>query len=196
MQIKHLRPPMLVFGLVILAAALAIMIGQTFRRQVPSVEPAVQTVEGAKLKLSSTVFDPDQPIPAVYTCSGANVNPPLTIENPPGNAKEFVLIVHDPDAVGGDWVHWTVWNIPVDTTSIAEHSVPAGAAEGVTSFGGPGYGGPCPQNGSGTHRYMFDLYALNDTLSLHANTSKDGLVAAMNGKVLARAQLIGTVKAK
>lgn len=187
---------MLVFGLTILAIALAIMIGQTFRREVPSVEPAVQTVEGAKLALTSTAFESEQPIPTVYTCSGANVNPPLTIENPPGNAKEFALIVHDPDAQNGDWNHWTVWNIPVDTTSIAEHSIPPGVTEGITSFGIPGYGGPCPPNGSGTHRYIFELYALNDSLSLDAKTSRDGLVAAMNGKVLARTQLVGTVKSK
>ncbi len=160
------------------------------------MEPAVQTVEGAKLTLTSIAFDSEQAIPSVYTCSGANVNPPLSIENPPGNAKEFVLIMHDPNASNGDWVHWTLWNIPVDTTNIAEHSVPAGTTEGVTSFGIAGYGGPCSPNGSGTHRYIFELYALNDTISLDPKTSRDGLVSAMNGKILARTQLVGIVKSK
>lgn len=196
MQIKHFRPPMLAFGLLILAVALAIMIGQTFRREVPSVEPAVQTVDGAKLALTSTAFESEQPIPAVYTCNGANINPPLSIENPPGNAKEFVIIVHDPDAGDGNWVHWTVWNIPLDTTSIAEHSFPPEVTQGTTSFGTAGYGGPCPPNGSGMHRYIFELYALNDTLNLSSTTSRDELVAAMNGKVLARTQLVGTVESK
>ena len=196
MQIKHIRPPLLALGLIILGIALVIMINQTFRREVPSVEPAVQTVEGAKFALSSTAFEADQPIPAVYTCSGANINPPLTIENPPGNAKEFVLVVHDPDAANGDWTHWIAWNIPVDTTSIAEHSLPAGATEGTTDFGKSGYGGPCPPNGSGKHRYVFELYALNDTLNLPPTTSRDVLLAAINGKVLSRTQLVGTVQAK
>lgn len=187
---------MLVFGLVILVVAIGIMMGQTFRREVPSVEPAVQTVEGAKLALTSTAFESGQPIPAVYTCNGANVNPPLSIENPPGNAKEFVLILHEPDAASGDWVHWTLWNIPVDTTSIAEHAIPVGSIQGLTNFGIPGYGGPCPPNASGTHRYIFELYALNDKLNLDEKTSRDGLVAAMNGKILARTQLVGTVTAK
>jgi len=186
---------MLVFGLVILVATLAIMVNQTFRREVPSVDPAVQTTEGAKFSISSSAFESQKPIPSIYTCSGANINPPLTIENPPGNAKEFVLILHDPDAVDGDWVHWIAWNIPVDTTVIAEHSVPSGATEGTTDFGKVGYGGPCPPVGSGTHNYTFELYALNDTLTLDPQTKRDGLVAAMNGKVIARTQLIGTVVA-
>lgn len=196
MEIKHLRPPLLIFGLVILAATLVIMMKQTFRREVPSIEPAVQTVEGAQFSLSSTAFENGATIPAIYTCSGANINPPLTIENIPGNAKEFVLIMLDPNAPTGDWVHWVVWNIPVDTSAILEHSIPAGAKQGTTDSGNTGYGGPCPGAGSGTHRYIFELYALNDTLELESETKRAGVISAMNGKVIAKTQLTGTVAAK
>lgn len=195
MEIKHIRPPLLVFGLVVLAATILVMVKQTFRREVPSVESVVQVVDGAQFALTSPAFDSQGLIPAVYTCSGANINPPLTIENPPGNAKEFVIIMHDPDASNGDWVHWIVWNIPVDTTAISEHSLPLNAIEGTTDFGKSGYGGPCPPAGSGKHHYVFELYALNDTLKLDPQTKRDGLLSAMNGKVLSRTQLVGVVEA-
>lgn len=195
MAVKHLHPPMLVFGLIILAGTLAIMLKQTFRREVPSIEQAVQTVQTGSFKLSSPAFDNGTPIPAAYTCKGANVNPPLVIENAPGNAKEFVLIVHDPDAPNGDPVHWTLWNIPVNTTTIAEHSVPDNSVEGANNFGTGGYSGPCPALGTGTHHFSFELYALNDSITLDATTKRDGIVSAMNGKVISRTQLMGTVAA-
>lgn len=193
---KHIQEPLLVLGLIVLAITIAVMVSQTFGRKVPSVEPAVQTIEGAKFMLTSNAFLDGQAIPALYTCTGANINPPLNIENPPGNAKQFVLVMHDPDAKGQDVTHWLLWDIPVETTNIGEHTVPAGAAEGTTDFGKPGYSGPCPQNGSGVHTYTFDLYALNDSLLLGSNTTRDELLSAINGKVIAKAQLTGTVTAK
>jgi Raf kinase inhibitor-like YbhB/YbcL family protein len=195
MEIKHFRPPLLVFGLVILAATLLIMVKQTFRREVPSVEPAIQTVEGAQFKLSSPAFDNGAAIPAVYTCSGANINPPMTIENTPGNAKEFVLIMHDPDASSGDFVHWVAWNISVDNSTISEHSAPDNSKQGINDYGNNGYNGPCPTAGSGTHHYVFELYALNDTLNLDTSTKRAGVISAMNGKVIAKTVLTGTVTA-
>lgn len=195
MEIKHFRPPLLVFGLVILAATLLIMVKQTFKREVPSVESAIQSVQGAEFSISSPAFDSGGAIPAIYTCSGANINPPLSIENIPGNAKEFVLIMHDSDAQPSDWVHWVVWNIPVDTATIVEHSIPLNAKQGTTDFGNTGYSGPCPAIGTGTHHYQFDLYALNDTLSLDPATKRAGVISAMNGKVISKAQLTGTVTA-
>jgi Raf kinase inhibitor-like YbhB/YbcL family protein len=195
MEIKHFRPPLLVFGLVILAATLLIMVKQTFRREVPSVEQAVQTVVGAEFKLSSPAFDNGTAIPTVYTCTGANINPPLNIENIPGNAKEFVVIMHDPDASSGDLVHWVAWNIPVNNSAILEHSIPDGAKQGTSDFGNIGYSGPCPPAGSGTHHYIFELYALNDTLNLDTSTKRAGVISAMNGKVIAKTQLTGTVSA-
>jgi Raf kinase inhibitor-like YbhB/YbcL family protein len=141
------------------------------------------------LKLSSLAFKHKSSIPAKYTCDGADVNPPLGIENVPAVAKTLALIVDDPDAPGGIWVHWVVWNIGPDTRTIEERSVPAGASEGVNDFRKPAYGGPCPP--SGTHRYFFKLYALDTSLALAKNASKRDLEQAMKGHIVAQAELIG-----
>ena len=101
----------------------------------------------------------------------------------------MVLIMDDPDATHGLWVHWVLWNISPDTKEIPENSVPAGAAEGMTSFGKPGYGGPCPP--SGTHRYFFKLCALNKKLELSPSAGKVELEEVMAGQVLDQAELIG-----
>jgi len=104
----------------------------------------------------------------------------------------------DPDAkqvVGYTWVHWTVWNIHPTTTLIAQGSAPAGATEGVTSFGSAGYGGPCPP--SGTHRYYFKLYALDvPTLNLSSSVNASALQTAMKGHILKQAALMGTYTAQ
>ena len=191
MAVKHLQPPLLVFGLIILAGTLAVMVKQTFRREVPSIEQAVQTVQSGSFKLSSPAFNNNDPIPDIYTCKGANVNPPLLIENAPGNAKEFVLIMHDTDTAN-DPVQWLVWNISVQNTAIEEHALPDGATQGTTNFGST-YSGPCPS--SGTHHYVFELYALNDSITLDPATKRDGVISAINGKTITRTQLTGTVKA-
>lgn len=141
------------------------------------------------MKIESAAFGHNQAIPSKYTCDGQNVNPPLTFSDVPSDAKSLVLINDDPDAPAGTWVHWTVWNISSQTTEIAEDSVPQGSVEGVTSFGKPGYGGPCPP--SGTHRYFFKLYALDTTLDLDQSATKQDLEKAMEGHILAEASLIG-----
>lgn len=152
-----------------------------------SQQPKVAKPE---MKIESGAFANNSPIPAKYTCDGANINPPLKIADVGSNALSLVLIVDDPDAPGGTWVHWVVWNIAAaKTAEIAEGSVPTGAVEGVTSFGKPGYGGPCPP--SSTHRYFFKLYALDTKLSLDADSDKAQVEAAMAGHILARSELIG-----
>jgi len=103
-----------------------------------------------------------------------------------------VLIVDDPDAPMGTWTHWTAWNIAPATAEIAENSVPAGAQEGATDFGRPGYGGPCPP--SGTHRYFFKLYALDTELSLPTTAVKSDIEKVMAGHILAQTELIGLYK--
>ncbi len=127
-----------------------------------------------------------------YTCDGKEKNPPFQFFDVPTEAKSLVLIVDDPDAPGGDFVHWLVWNIDPRTTEITEASVPPGAIQGTTDFGTTGYGGPCPP--SGTHRYQFKLYALDTSLSLPPSTKKSALEAAMKGYVLTEARLVGLYK--
>lgn len=141
------------------------------------------------MRIASPAFGHNQNIPAKYTCDGENVNPVLEIAEVPEDAKSLALIMDDPDAPRGTWVHWTLWNIDPSTRQIDENSVPAGAAEGTTSFGKPGYGGPCPP--SGTHRYFFKLYALDQMLDLPASTDKSGLENAVQGHVLGQAEFIG-----
>ncbi len=193
---KHAKPPLLIIGLIILVIALVIMVRQTFNRQVPSVETATQVQSDAPFKLLSPVFDADGAIPIKYTCNGKNVNPPLSIQNPPSNAKDFVLIMYDPDSTGGDRVHWLVWNIATETTLIRENSTPLSSIQGTADSGKQSYEGPCPPKGSGTHHYIFELYALNDKLNAPSDTTRDGLITVMNGKVIAKFELTGIVNAE
>ncbi len=144
------------------------------------------------LKLSSSAFKHNDSIPSKYTCDGADVNPPLVIENAPLSAKSLALIVDDPDAPAGNWVHWVVWNIDPTTNEIRENTVPSGALQGINDFRRRDYGGPCPP--SGTHRYFFKLYALDMMLSLGPKANKAELERAMKGHVIAQSELIGLYK--
>lgn len=146
------------------------------------------------MKIQSSAFQNNGSIPAKYTCDGLDVNPPLEFLDVPSNAKSLALIMDDPDAPAGTWVHWTLWDMDSKISSIPENSVPAGVTQGVTSFGKPGYGGPCPP--SGTHRYFFKLYALDKELYLPSSTDKNGLLDAMQGHILDQAELIGLYKRK
>jgi hypothetical protein len=141
------------------------------------------------MQLTSTAFTHSASIPSKYTCDGENVNPPLAVSGVPAGAQSLVLIVDDPDAPRGDWVHWTIWNIAPTTSDIAEHSVPRRAVEGTTDFGNTGYGGPCPP--SGTHRYQFKLSAIDTTLSLDSSARKADIERVAEGHVLAQTTLIG-----
>src|SRR5690348_1063049 len=109
------------------------------------------------LQLTSAAFTNNGVIPVRYTCNGQNLSPPLTIADVPNGAKSLALILHDPDAPRGNFTHWLLWNVGPQLSSLAEGTVPAGARQGMADFGKVAYGGPCPP--SGTHRYMFDLYA-------------------------------------
>jgi Raf kinase inhibitor-like YbhB/YbcL family protein len=146
----------------------------------------------AQMKISSSAFGHNGQIPTKYTCDGSDINPPLRFEGVPADAKSLALIVDDPDAPAGTWVHWVVWSIYPRSTEIRENSVPAGALQGKNDFNKRAYGGPCPP--SGTHRYFFKLYALDTTLNIGANTTKATLESAMKGHILAEAQLIGLYK--
>jgi len=141
------------------------------------------------MKIESPSFSNNEMIPPNYTCDGANVNPPLMISGAPEDAKSLVLIVDDPDAPSKTWVHWTIWNIDPDTKEILENGIPQGAVEGMTDFGIPGYGGPCPP--SRIHHYFFKLYALDITLDLSSSASAVNIQEAMQGHILDSAELIG-----
>ena len=141
------------------------------------------------MKLQSSAFEPNQQIPSKYTCDGENVHPPLQISDVPESAKSLALIMDDPDAPMGTWVHWTMWKIDPATSEIREDSVPEGVMQGVTSFGKPGYGGPCPP--SGTHRYFFKLYALDSMVNLAPDAEKSVLESTMEGHILDQTELLG-----
>ena len=127
-------------------------------------------------------------IPEKFTCKGANQNPPLQFQGVPVNAKSLVLIVDDPDAPGGTFNHWLVWNIAPATREIAANSVPAGAVQGKNDFGKAGYGGPCPP---ALHRYFFRVFALDRKIDLGPGGTRSALDQAIAGNVLASGELMG-----
>jgi Raf kinase inhibitor-like YbhB/YbcL family protein len=145
------------------------------------------------MQVVSPVFKEGAAIPLPYSCKGQNISPPLNFVSIPEAAKSLALIMHDPDAPSGDYVHWTLWDIPADTGTLAANSVPVGAVQGINSSGENKYMGPCPP--SGTHRYMFELYALDTSLSLPAETQREDLLKTMEGRVLEKATLTGTYSA-
>ena len=142
------------------------------------------------LDLKSDAFLNGQSIPAKYSCIGKNISPALTWSNPPAGTQSFALIVDDPDAPAGTWVHWVLFNIPSTTTSLEESADISAVAVGKNSSGNMRYDGPCPP--SGTHRYYFKLYALDSILDLSSGASKEQLLPAMKGHILAQGELMGT----
>jgi Raf kinase inhibitor-like YbhB/YbcL family protein len=144
--------------------------------------------------LTSEAFAPKGAIPRPYTCDGEDISPPLAWGDPPAGTQSFALICDDPDAPGGTWVHWVLYNLSGAARSLPEgvgpHAeLPDGGRHGENSWGRLGYGGPCPP--SGTHRYFFTLYALDQMLELPAGATKGQLLDAMEGHCLAEAELMG-----
>jgi Raf kinase inhibitor-like YbhB/YbcL family protein len=159
------------------------------------VMAAHAVAEGKRVKqmeITSRSFTEGGTIPARYTCDGDDVNPSLTIGTVPEKAQSLALIMDDPDAPVGTWVHWVVWNMTPAHGVIQENSAPEGAVQGRNSWGKNRYGGPCPPSGS--HRYFFKLFALDTLLTLPASADKGLLEKAMHGHILAEAQCMGTYK--
>jgi len=159
------------------------------------VEAAEQGVPLVEIELKSAAFASGEPIPVQYTCDGDDISPPLQWSDPPQGTQSFALIADDPDAPGRTWVHWVLYNLPADSRSLSEAvpsdaDLPDGSQHGNNSWNRFGYGGPCPP--SGTHRYFFKLYALDTILDLDPGKSKDNLLQAIEGHVLAQAELMGT----
>lgn len=142
----------------------------------------------------TSVFAQGEKIPSKYTCDGDDISPELIISEVPKEAKSLALIVDDPDAPVGLFVHWVLYDIPVSTVEFSSLNVPKGAIEGMTNFGRVGYGGPCPPNGE--HRYFFKLYALDKMLELPPKATKAQVENAMKGHVIEKAELMGVYKRK
>lgn len=147
------------------------------------------------IKVTSSAFEAGGTIPMKFTCDGPDVSPALTWNDPPSGTQSFALIADDPDAPVGTWVHWVLYDLPADARSLPE-SVPKqeqlhdGARQGRNDFGKIGYGGPCPPPGK-PHRYFFKLYALDKKLGLKVGATKTGVEKAMQGHILAQAELMG-----
>lgn len=129
-----------------------------------------QKISKKALFLASPAFDENGFIPEKYTCDGENINPPFVIKNIPSETKSLAIVVNDPDAPSGNFIHWVIWNINPQESKIQEGILPNGAVEGVNDFGNIGYGGPCPPDG--VHHYQFRLFALSKKLSLSRGASK------------------------
>src|SRR5262245_58552752 len=150
------------------------------------------------MQLTSSAFKDGDTVPVRHTADGPNVSPALEWTGAPVATKSFALLCDDPDAPRGTWVHWVLFNLPPDTTSLpegvpAEKTLSSGARQGTNDFRTIGYGGPAPPAGK-PHRYFFKLRALDTLLDLKEGVTKKDLVAAMEGHILAEAQLMGTYK--
>ena len=150
------------------------------------------------LELKIGAFSEGGAIPRRHTCDGEDLSPALSWSGAPADAKGFGLIVDDPDAPGGVWNHWLLYDVPVATQSLPEGFKPGKlGASGVNDFGKPGYGGPCPPKGHGPHRYFFKLFALNTaTLGLKQGAKRAELDRALKGHIVAEAQHMGRYERK
>ncbi|HET7841183.1 MAG TPA: YbhB/YbcL family Raf kinase inhibitor-like protein [Terriglobia bacterium] len=165
---------------------------------VPGSGAAGPREQSATLTVSSPSFAPGSAIPREFTCEGSDSSPALHWTNPPSGTKSLALIMDDPDAPAGTWVHWVVFNIPAEARELPadtakDGELPNGARQGQNSFERLGYGGPCPPPGS-AHRYLFKVYALDSKLDLRSGSSKAELENAMKDHTLARGDLMGRYK--
>ena len=150
-----------------------------------------------QLTITSDAFASGQSIPAKYSCIGRNISPPLAWNEPPTGTKSFTLIMDDPDAPIGTWVHWVLYNIPLTNRELQEdlpltgkNVDPNAIYVGKNSSGNIGYDGPCPPGG--THRYFFKVYALDTTINLLPGATKEQVLKEMDGHILAQGELVGT----
>jgi Raf kinase inhibitor-like YbhB/YbcL family protein len=148
------------------------------------IAPVVSAAE--PMKLTSPDIRPGDYMHSKYTCQSRNISPALEFVNVPDKAKSLAIVVHDPDAPSGDWVHWVVFNIPADQFEIFEGIAPG--VEGVNDFGKASWGGPCPP--SGVHHYVFDAFALDKELDLKKGATRAELDKAMEGHVLDKTDFV------
>jgi hypothetical protein len=149
----------------------------------------------ASFMILSSAFNSGDSIPVLYTCDGDDISPPLLFSNVPAGTVGLAIVCDDPDAPGGTWTHWVLFNIPASTESLpaalpVDARLPDGSQQGLNSWGRTGYGGPCPP--SGTHRYFFRAYALDCVIELPSRARAEQVLRAMEGHVLMTAELMGT----
>jgi Raf kinase inhibitor-like YbhB/YbcL family protein len=183
---------LLVLGVLAMLAMLAGCSGQPAAPEQPEEAPMTLT-------LTSTAFANGKRIPDQYSCWGEGISPPLEWRGAPAGTQSFALIVDDPDAPSGTYVHWVIYNIPSSSSGLVEAlapdaRLPDGSLQGANSSRRTGFTSPCPP--SGTHRYYFKLHALDSMLELSSGASKEQLLKAMQGHVLAQGQLMGTVASR
>ena len=145
------------------------------------------------LDVTSPAFALGGAVPRRHTCEGEDLSPALAWNNVPDGTRSFAIVVDDPDAPGRVWVHWLAWDIPGTARGLPEGVRPdeAGFSQGMTDFRRVGYGGPCPPQGHGAHRYFFRVYALDARLNLAPGASRGELDAAMRGHILGQGELMG-----
>lgn len=146
-------------------------------------------------RLTTPAFEAGADIPSDFTCDGADRSPAIMWTDPPRSTESFALIMEDPDAPRGTWVHWVVYDLPASERELPEgvearDTLPSGARQGINDFNRIGYGGPCPPPGS-PHRYYFRLYALSAHLNLPRRATRARVDGAMRGHVLAEAEIFG-----
>jgi hypothetical protein len=151
--------------------------------------PALGGEMDMSIQITSSAFSEGDRIPLIYTCDDQNISPPLTWTGVPSDTVSLALIMDDPDAPVGTWVHWVVYNLTPNLTGLEQGKMGSGI-EGMNDFKRIGYGGPCPPKGS-NHRYYIKLYALDTVLELKAGATKAQLESAMRGHILAQGQLMG-----
>lgn len=186
----------------ILIACIALLFGGTVTAcsRPDNATVSKETKAPMTITIRSSAFADGQPIPSKYTCDGEDVSPPLSWDRAPEGSKSLVLISDDPDAPGGTWEHWLLYDLAATTRDLPE-AVPAkevvlnGAKQGRNDFEQIGYRGPCPPP-AGAHRYYFKIYALDRELSLKAAALKNEVEKEINGHILAEGKLMGVYKRK
>lgn len=179
---------------VILVAAISVAVVYFTRPEI-SEKIITSTASIRRFILESPAFGDGERIPEKYTCDGLDISPPLRWRDYPLETRSFILIMEDPDAPGGTFTHWIIYNMPADANGLEEgvkplEEFPGGIMQGVNDFGRIGYGGPCPPPGK-PHRYIFKLYALDTRLELGPAASLEDVLKLMSGHVLAEATLTG-----
>lgn len=189
---KNFLKFLIIILFLVLITSIIILLVKNFQKQNVTLEPKIPQI----MKITSPVFQNNSYLLAKYTCDGENINPPLQIKEVPTGTQSLILIVDDPDAPGGTFLHWLVWNINPNTSVIVieENSLPLGAKQGRNDFGKNNYSGPCPP--FGTHRYFFKIYALDKKLDLPEGANLNQIRQAIQDHLLDEAQLVGLYKRK